>query len=446
MYIPFEENLVVFGLVGVFFVLLYLLLFRKVWMGAYDPFFLGLVFLGFNSCFIASVFYVPVFRPIIILVGVFSFLGAFRLGVGNLCLVLKSSPKYVPRASYELVIGVILAVATILVFLDFLINVLPTIGMVDDVGSSRYLLGANNRFLSLVGYPSRSLPLVFLWLTRNSWLRLLCVLLLVYEPIYSVINGSKGALFGLSLKFGILLFLYQVLFDDVVPFGGVARFRVNWRRFFNYFIVIVAVFSTVATPLYLSREFSLTGYMDGLTVIGQRLLLGFDSAFMAIQINMDFPSDGLNLFQLWFASPLKVLGLFSSDWNGINEYVAMNFMSLNAGQRMQFPNNFMILEVFGSVGWIIGVPFVAILGYATGFFIKLAASRRCKLIWAFWFSVMATNPYQFLIDGQSFINTMIVTAVFSIPLYFVDSSASRASNQGIGTANHSNQRRKLVGI
>jgi len=423
MYIPFEENIEIFALVGLVFVVLWILLYRKVWIAPYDPILLGVVLIGLNCCFIASVLYVDVFRPLIIMVGIAVFMVGFRVGIGRLRDVLMDTKCYAPRASYEPLIALLLALGLIISVADFWINIRPELGMVDDVGSSRFLLGANNRFLSIAGYPARALPLVLFWLTRNLWLRWACVLFLIYEPIFSVVNGGKGAVVGLSSKLGVLFFLYRVLCDG--KGGGIGRpnFILRYKGWVAGFILGSSALLLVVTPFYVSRSLSLSGYMAGLTVIGQRLLLGFDSAFMAIQINMDFPSSGLNLFQLWFASPLKVLGLFSSEWNGINEYVAMNFMSLNPGQRMQFPNNFMVLEVLGSIGWIWGIPLIAILGYLMGRVIKTAAAKREKLVWAFWFGVLACNPFQLLIDGQSFITSLFITGVLSIPIYFVNTSS-----------------------
>jgi len=426
MYVPFAENIGIFAVVGLAFAALYLWWYRRTWTQFYDPYFTSIFIIGLSTCFVTSVLYVSPVVPLTILAGLLTFLAGFRYGLGNLNGVLKSAAPFRPSKNSDLVLGALLAFGAIALALDFWVNVRPALGTGTELGGARYLAGANNRFLSIFGYAARPLPLFFFWLVRSKFLKAGCVAMIAYDPLFSILMGGKSAIFTMPLKLGAILYFKYALLGAHRNFA-----QSKWERFFkkNRGLCLTAfagvIFLTlVVTPFYITKDLSWAGYQTGFTTISQRFLLGFDSALMAIQFNMAFPSPGLNLIELWFGAPLKVLGLFHGYWNGINQFVAIHFMMLSDDATMQFPNNFIVLEIFGSIGWIAGIPLLAILSVSLGKLIQHAARNRASLIWAYWFGYLSVNPVQMLIDGQSFFNMMMLGLVMAVPLYFFSTKAT----------------------
>lgn len=427
MYIPFEENIGLFALVGLGFVGLFLWWFRGAWKWFFDPFFVNVSMVGLSTAFVASIFFVPAFETFLLGLGVLAFVYPLAKGAGKLNLVLRQTPSFQPGPRTDQLLFVILMGAGVVLALDFWINIRPAMGSGEDMGGSRYLMGANNRLLSIAGYAARPIPLIFLWLVRPAWMKAICVALIAYEPFFGLILGSKSVLLYLPLKIGAIIYFRYAFLDSR---GNTAKgvLAQTFRRYRIYFLGALAALMAamvILTPLYVAKSLSLEGYRLGFSTISQRFLLGFDSALMAIQIGMKFPSPGLNLFELWFASPLKMLGLFHGYWDAINQYIGIQFMMLSDNARMQFPNNFMVLEVFGSIGWIVGLPLIAGLAYGLGRWIRHAARRRATLSWAYWFGFLTINPFQFLIDGQSFVNMLLLGVLCWIPIFLLEPKPMR---------------------
>lgn len=406
MFALLEDHYVLFAVAGAAIVLFFLLTFKKELFGVYDAHFFGLCYVGASSSVLALNFLADSRIPIFVVLGVVVCILSYRISFGGFRkLITSTNVGFVVNYSEPAVV-VAIAICFLVSTADLIINILPAAGLVSGIGSQRFLLGANSRFLSNVEYTLASAPLFLFWLTRRPFLKFLVLLMILYRPLHGLIYESKSAVAYLIINLGIFFYCRMIFFQKSSSIWEKMPSFLKNKRIINLSFFVSLLIMVLLLPLALSLRSPDLSIDDANRIIARRILLGFDSVFYATEFKMDFPSDGLNLFQLWFASPLKVLGLFNSQWDGINQFVVLNYYG-NSIQAM-FPNCLLVLEVFGSVGLFWGIPILALEGWLVGYLVMFCARRRHRIAYAFLLGLIITDPFKFLIESPIFFNRLLI--------------------------------------
>jgi hypothetical protein len=250
--------------------------------------------------------------------------------------------------------------------------------------------------------------------TRRYFLGAIIFYLLGILP--SFLLGSKGALL-IILVDSVLVFYLRGLFLQINNgFFSIGRIRGFGFKYLLYLLIFTATAIPIA-PLGLSLTGVAPDYSTASVILYNRFLAGFDSVFFSVDAGLKVGSADYAFLNWWFASPMKVLGIYPELFNGVNHFIMFYYWGPGADAGGMFPNNFQVLEVMLSVPMFIGVAVLAVSGLFLSFLISFLCRRRLlSPVYAIFFIILISSPFSMLIDGQSFWTNIFIWIPF---LFFV---------------------------
>jgi hypothetical protein len=409
------DNLTFFFIFGFFGALL--ITAGAIWLtGSFvNPLVLNAPYIGLSGCFVGLAYLVPNSLTISSAIGFVAFLVGLGLGLIYFKNGLNRPTRFKSplindsfQARLQTTAWLGLGLFALILIANLGVNVLRSGLSLQDIASMRFVARENNRLLFQAAFWLK--PFIFFAIAvlplRKAVLWGGIVFMLSWGTNFLL--GSKGVVFALTIDVLTCVF-FRAAFDSTF---SVTAFR-KIRGSLNLKTILIAgvggiLMIPIAPFILMNLSENLT-YSQAFSALTMRLLYGFDSVFFATEAGIRAGEKGLSLTQLWLSSPLKVLGLFNSPFNGINHFIMATYYGGDPSLIGMFPNNFLVMEVVITMGSVLSVFILFLLGLGYGLAISILVKRRMKsslaaILWVW----LMSNPYIFLIDGQSFWGTMMI--------------------------------------
>lgn len=422
------EHILFFFICGLTFAVPFILACRWASGAWFSPLVVNGFYIGLGGAFIGLIHYDESGLAIVAAFGfVFYLTGLLLAWRSHAPKILQEARRPVPISFLAGCENMALCVMMLLVAMNilFIPAILKSGIGLTEISSFRYIIRQDAKFPFLLYSAIKVMALFPLIVLNKKRLLFWAAMVYVFCSVPTFLLGSKGALVGVFFDLLIIYYMRAVFLP--LSLGKLAaRPERSWITRSIFYGFLVALLIIIIGPLGLVYVGKVDGYSTAANIIFSRVLGSFDSVFFAVEAGVHPNGAGFQLFDWWFASPLKVVGYFNSSYNAMNEFVMSAFYAKSNVVGM-FPNNFQVMEAVVTLPAFVSPIFLLFSGYLYGLFTMWLARRRfASPLMALAFVVFIANPYSMLIDGQSFWTNLIIILACFFGLFILSSFLTRS--------------------
>ncbi len=391
-------------------------LFRRFVTGGADPFNFYLIYISLGMCLIPFAIASGNANLFVLSSGVLLFLVTYSFGIkeyrwGNLSIGFSLGQPREQAERGPLLVALAVALA---VYLQYMAVILSS-GFLSNLSATavgdRYQLSSANRLAFYLFSAAQFLPPVLIHAlskamgTDFKWRWAMVVLAFCW--LVQLLTFSKTAMLFPVLSYAIVLALRR--------YDGLSSKQTFRRQVLALGAVGLGVFAVVAGISIAAGGVEL--FMSVLMSVGLRLFTSFDGLVMLSTTDLS-ALPNLSIVQFYLAPVLKILGLYTQEYNATNFFIATEILGMDPDTVGLLPNNNLVAEMYlcfpAGLRWSV----IAFAGFFHGSLFRFFYRRRAGSLYGTCvFGLLISNPFGMLIDGQGWFGTLIALHVILVVVW-----------------------------